>query len=200
MVGAQAHRQKTADFSIQCKINIAVARHEGAHHARRADFHFLKITLCAARLIIVEDLIKLLRHVPEDILRRRRAGVGLNIDVAEIFIPLRQRELDGRLHGIGIDRGQIHAARSPRRAELSAEHHFAKLDQHAVFGAEDILEGAVGYTRCLYDFGNRCIIIPLVEEQSDARGQDSLLRFSAVVSAGDDDRSFLWNDWFMCQL
>ena len=74
------------------------------------------------------------------------------------------------------------------------------LDQHAVFGAEDILEGAVGYARCLYDFGNRCIIVPLVEEQSDARGQDSLLRFSAVVSAGDDDRSFLWKDWFMCQL
>ena len=117
-----------------------------------------------------------------DVLRRIRQRVCLQIDLPEALVQLRQRQLDSCLHRVGIDRRQMPVRDAPCRAELAAEHGLHQLHQHGVLGVKQVLEAASRYACILCDLGDGGFLVPLLQKQTDAYGEDLLFRFYAVSS------------------
>ena len=163
-------------------------RHVAAHDAGRADLHVVKIPRRPPRQIRAEDLLQLLRRLAEDVVQGLLLRVGFDVDLAQIFVQLRQRHLNGRLHGVDIDRRQLCARRAAGHGELIGEHELRQLGQYAVLGAENILKNAVGNRRLLHDLGDGGFFIALLKKQLDADRQDPFLGRPAGICACDEDR------------
>ena len=122
----------------------------------------------------------------EDIVRRFLLRVGLDVDLAQIFVQLRQRHLDSCLHGVDVDRRQLRARCAAGHGELIGEHEFHQLGQHAVLGAEDILEDTVGDRRLLHNLGDGGFFIALLKKQLDTDRQNPLLGRQACTCDCDE--------------
>ena len=121
--------------------------------------------------------------VLEDVLRALGLGVGLQIDVPEVFVELRQGHLDGRLHGVDQDGGSIRPGDLPGGAELVFKHELRQLLKDAVLGAENIVERARRDIGAGDDFRHFRLAVALFDEQTHAGRQDPALGIFAVVSS-----------------
>ena len=188
VVRPQAHGEERTKLLFQRQRLVARVRHKAPHDPGGADLHKIEVLLGQLRLIGAKDLVKLLCCLAEDIVRRFLLRVRLNIDLAQIFVQLRQRHLNGRLHGVDIDRRQLCARRAAGHGELIGEHELRQLGQYAVLGAENILKNTVGNRRLLHDLGDGGFFIALLKKQLDADRQDPFLGRPAGICACDEDR------------
>ena len=142
------------------------------------------------RLIRAKHLIEFFRRRAEDAVGDLALRVALDVNFPQIFVQLRQRDLDGGLRRVDVNRRQPAPGRAPRHGELVGEHEFHQLGQYAVLGAENVLERAVRNIGLFDDLRQRGLLIPLFEEQPHADGQDALFRRQACAGDGDNISSF----------
>ena len=186
-IGPQAHAEKQPQLLFQRQLRVARVRHVAAHDAGRTDLHVVKIPRRPSRQVRAEDLIKLLRRFAEDVVQGLLLRVGFDVDLAQIFVQLRQRHLNGRFYGVGIHRRQLRARHAARHGELIGEHELHQLRQHAVLGAENVLERAVGDVGLFNDLRQRRPPVALFQKEPDADGQNSFFRGQACACNADPD-------------
>ena len=132
VVRPQAHGEKQPQLLFQRQLLVAGVRHVAAHDAGRADLHIVKVPLRGVGQIAAKNAVQLLRRLPENVFGGFLLRVGFDVDFPEIFVQLRQRYLDGRLHRVNVDRRQLCPRLIPRHGELVGEHEFHQLRQDAV--------------------------------------------------------------------
>ena len=175
-VGPQAHREEQPQLLLQRQLPVAWPRHIGEHDARRADLHLVEVPRRPLRLVWAEDLVQLLRRFAEDVVRGFLLRVRLDVDLTQIFVQLCQCHLDRRLHRVDVNRRQLRARHAARHGKLIGEHELRQLRQHAVLGAENVLERAVRNLGLFNDLRQRRPLVALFQKELDAHGQDSFLR------------------------
>ena len=161
-------------------MNVTFACHIIAHQSCRTDVHLVKVAVAVIGEIRTEDLLQFRRGMHIDIFRRVRSGIGFDIDLPQIFVQLGESELERRFHRIGIHGRQLAVGNVPRHIELPAEHRFRQLQQDFVLGRKQILKAAPRYARFFHNLGNGSVLIPLLQKQPDAYGEDLLFCFDSV--------------------
>ena len=185
-VAAQAERQEGFQLLLERQRLIARMGHIAPHEPRRAELQRIKILRRERRLVRPEDLIQLSGCLAEDIFRGFALRIGLDVDLAQILVQLRQRDLQSSLDGIDEHGRQLRPGCLPRGAELIGEHEADQLGQHAVLGAENVLKAAVGDLCLLDDLRDGRLFVALLQKQLDADLQDPPLCRQACI--GECDR------------
>ena len=96
-----------------------------------------------------EDALQLLRRSALDVVEQVFLRVGFQIDLPQIFVQLRQRELERGFHRVDIHRRERGARSVSSNAELVFKHEFHQLHQNAVLAVENVLKTAGGDLRLL---------------------------------------------------
>ena len=183
MEHAQAHIQKAANLFFQREILIALPCHVAAHHAGCAQLHLVKVALRALRQVAAESRAQFRRRAAVNDLQRARIGIRFHIDVAQVFVHFRQRQLQRRFRRIDIRRRRRFDDQLPDFAELSAEHDIDKFAEHAVLGMKNILERTGGNVGRLENFRHFGVGIAVFQKKSGASGENPPFGIRAVVSA-----------------
>jgi len=193
-VAAQTQPEEGVELFLKREVLRAGMRHVPAHDARGAELHNIKIALGHFGMVGAENGVQLLRRLAEDVLRGFVLRVGFDVDLTQVLVELRERELDGGLHGIDEYRRKVRVGNAPGHAELVVEHELDELGEHAVLGAENILERAVGNIRLLHDLGDGRSLVALFQKQLYAYGEDP--PFGGQTGTCDSDGNhFLWKTY-----
>lgn len=127
--------------------------------------------------------------------RTLRLAVCLQIDLAQTFVQLGERELEAGFQRVDVDRRQLVPSHRTGNVELVAEHELDKFNKHAVFGVENILEGTCRHICCLENLGDGCALVALFQKQTDTGAENPLFRGEACRCdrhGGHPLSSFAW--------
>ena len=167
---AHGARQEAIQLPAQREADIALFGHVVANQSRRTDFQLIKIIIAVVGQIRAEDFLQLFCRFQVDVFRRVRQRIRLDINLAQVFVQLGQRQLNGGFHRVGIDRGEVFAGHRPCHAELPPKHGFHQFHQDSILRGELILIAAPCDARFFYDLRDRCVLIALFQKQPDAYG------------------------------
>ena len=182
-VDAQRGLGKALQLALERKVHVAFALHVAAHQTRAAYVELVEVAFPKLGEPVCKDLVEHRAGLDADEVDRGGDGVGLYVDVADVFVELGYGELQRSLYGVGIDRRQVRLASGfARRCKLAAKHRLRELEQDGVFGREDVLVASARHAGFLDDLAYRRGVVALLDKEPHACRENLALGFETVFA------------------